>query len=265
MSHLRFMVVVGLISAIPIASHAANEQATKGKEETAAREKRDQGKEPAPAQIAADANGARSAMERPVYKPPLRGSPAGRVGGGTRGASDRESFSLLVLAPDHVGLTMQDQPCLYWFISKPTSYPVELTIIERNAVKPLVEKVIHGIDQGGIHAIRLSDYGVRLARDVPYKWFVTLVTDAAHRSKDILAGGIIRRVDAPPTVAARLEGADGNTAFRVYTEEGYWYDSLGAISGMIEASPGNEELRKGRASLLEQVGLTEAAAFEKNR
>jgi hypothetical protein len=59
---------------------------------------------------------------------------------------------------------------------------VELTIVERNAVKPLLEKVVNGIDQGGVHVIRLSDYGVRLAQDVTYKWFVTLVTDAAQRS-----------------------------------------------------------------------------------
>jgi hypothetical protein len=258
MSHMRFMVVIGLLFAFPIASSAATEQVTKGNDEAIAREKKDQG-------AAADKNIAKPSMEKPVYKPPLRGSPAGRVGGGTRGTSDRESFSLLVLAPDHVGLTIYDQPSLYWFISKPTSFPVELTIIERNAVKPLLEKVVNGIDQGGIHVIRLSDYGVRLAQDVPYKWFVTLVTDAAHRSKDILAGGIIRRVDAPPAVAARLEGADRNGAFYVYSEEGYWYDALGAISGMIEASPDNVDLRKQRAGLLEQVGLAEAADFEKNR
>jgi hypothetical protein len=53
--------------------------------------------------------------------------------------------------------------------------------------------------------------------------------------------------------------------FYVYSEEGYWYDALGAISGMIEASPDNMELRKQRAGLLEQVGLAEAADFEKKR
>src|SRR5262249_44535388 len=66
----------------------------------------------------------------PVYKPPLRGAPGGRVGGGTRGASGRDIFVLSVLAPDHTGLTIQEQPSLFWFISNDTSLPVELTIVD---------------------------------------------------------------------------------------------------------------------------------------
>src|SRR5262249_9720599 len=53
----------------------------------------------------------------PVYKPPLRGAPGGRVGGGTRGSgSVRDVFILSALAPDHMGLTVAEQPSLYWFI-----------------------------------------------------------------------------------------------------------------------------------------------------
>jgi len=196
-----------------------------------------------------------------VYKPPLRGLPAGRVGGGTRGATEREAFALLVLAPDHVGLTTREQPTLYWYISKPTSYQVELTIVEKHEVRPLVEKVLNGTERGGIQVIRLSEFGVRLKPDLPYRWSVALVTDAAHRSKDILAGGIIRRVDPPAGLAEKLAGAGGGAA-GVYAEEGIWYDALAALSERIDASPGDAALRRERALLLKQVGLTEAAEAE---
>ena len=52
-----------------------------------------------------------AATAAPLYKPPLRGAPGGRVGGGTRG-SEREVFVLSVLAPDHTGLTLNEQPSL---------------------------------------------------------------------------------------------------------------------------------------------------------
>src|SRR5688572_21778645 len=52
----------------------------------------------------------------PVYNPPPRGAPGGRVGGGTRGPGQRDVFVLSVLAPDHSGLTSSEQPSLYWFI-----------------------------------------------------------------------------------------------------------------------------------------------------
>src|SRR5437899_2800630 len=70
----------------------------------------------------------------PIYKPPLRGAPGGRVGGGTRGAPDR-SVVLSVLTPDHSGLTTQEQPSLYWYLSQPTTYPIELTINEGEVAK----------------------------------------------------------------------------------------------------------------------------------
>src|SRR5437879_462045 len=46
----------------------------------------------------------------PIYKPPLRGAPSGRVGGGTRGGSsgpDR-SVVLSVLTPTDAGWTTQE-------------------------------------------------------------------------------------------------------------------------------------------------------------
>ena len=201
-------------------------------------------------------------IDKLVYKPPLRGAPAGRVGGGTRGATERESFSLQVLVPDHAALTISDQPNLYWYISKHTTYPVELTVIEKNAVKPLIETTIRVTDKGGIQVIRLADYGIHLRENVQYKWFVALLMDAEQRSKDILAGGIITLVDASPSLKAKLAAADRNDALSIYAEEGLWYDALSAISGMIDASPDNRELRRARASLLEQIGLTEVAIFE---
>src|SRR5512134_1193228 len=61
-----------------------------------------------------------TASTAPVYKPPLRGAPRGRIGGGTRGTG-LDSLALSVLAPDHSGLTIREQPSLYWIISNPTA------------------------------------------------------------------------------------------------------------------------------------------------
>jgi hypothetical protein len=44
-----------------------------------------------------------------------------------------------------------------------------------------------------------------------------------------------------------------------------WYDALDALSEMIQAAPNEVILRKHRASLLEQVGLDEAAAYDLRR
>jgi hypothetical protein len=142
----------------------------------------------------------------PVYQPPKRGAPAGRVGGGTRGIQ-REVFVLSVLAPDHSGFTTSDQPSLYWYISNATSMPVELTVMDAQGVQPLLETRLPVPVKAGVHAIRLADYNVRLSPGAAYRWFVAVVPDSDRRSKDILAGGAVELVDIPEGLKGKMTTA----------------------------------------------------------
>jgi hypothetical protein len=163
-----------------------------------------------------------------------------------------------VLAPDHIGYTVQEQPCLYWYISKPITREIEFTVIERNGVKPLLEKVLMGPEKNGIQSICLAEHGVKLSKNIQYKWFVALVTDVEQRSKDILAGGIISMVNPSPALSEKLKAdASGVAAASAYAEDGLWYDALDTISRMINAAPDRKDLRSQRNALLEQVGLAE--------
>ena len=224
----------------------------------------DAGKEKAPGSsgTGADQKKVSTADNTPVYKPPLRGSPGGRVGGGTRGVSLEAPVSLSVLVPDHVGITLQSQPHLYWFISRKTTHPVEFTITEKDAVKPVLEVRLKPLENAGIQRIGLADHGVQLQRNVPYKWFVAVVTDPARRSRDILSGGMIELQPASADLAAKLRQTPEAKKPFVLAEEGIWYDALAGVSDRIAASPKDLALRKQRAALLEQVGLNEAAEFD---
>lgn len=204
-----------------------------------------------------------TAVSMPVYKPPLRGAPGGRVGGGSRG-TENELPWLAVLAPDHVGLTTQEQPSLYWYLSKPTTYPLEVTLIEAQAVRPLLETRINAPTQPGVQRVRLADHGLRLLPGRSYRWFVTLVIDPANRSKDIIAGGALERTSPPAPLPARLDQAGRTEAPQAYAEAGLWYDAISALSDLIDTAPKDPALREQRASLLEQVGLVEVAQHERS-
>jgi len=198
----------------------------------------------------------------PIYQPPLlRGAPGGRVGGGTRGIGD-ELVTLFALAPNHVGLTSQEQPVLYWYLSKPVDRPIELTIIIEKDTHPLLEKPIPLPIEPGIHAIRLRDLNLHLRKATPYRWFVALIPDPERRTKDIVAGGMIERIDLPEAVRVKLSQASPLNIPHIYAESGIWYDTIMTLSDLIEANPGDMNLRKERAALIEQVGLSKVARYE---
>jgi hypothetical protein len=190
----------------------------------------------------------------PVYKPPLRGAPGGRVGGGTRG-SGREVFVLTVLAPDHSALTVSEQPSLFWYISSSTSLPIEVTVMDLRTTQPVLETQLAAPVAPGVQRIRLADHGVRLEPGVPYRWFVTVVPNSNRRSRDILAGGAIERVEPPEGLPAKLAQARKEEIAPLYAQAGVWYDALSAISDQIDSTPNDAGLRKQRATFLAQVGL----------
>lgn len=201
----------------------------------------------------------------PVYKPPLRGAPRGRVGGGTRGGEESGSVFVAVLAPDHLGLTAADEVSLYWFLSAPTPAPIELTFTEARATHPILELRLPAAAAPGFHRFRLADHGIRLIPGVSYRWFVAIVLDAERRSKDILAGGMIERLARPPELSARVGEVRSEDLPALYAELGLWYDAVSAVSALIEAAPEDVGLREHRAALLEHAELHDVAAADRRR
>jgi hypothetical protein len=191
----------------------------------------------------------------PVYKPVPRGAPTGRVAGGTRGIRQPDLPVLSALVPEHPGLTVREQPTLYWFISGATPLPLEVTLVDPRAPWPVLEVRVAPPLQPGIYGIRLADHGVSLSPGVQYRWFVALIPDADRRSRDILAGGIIERVAPPLDLRPRLAQAASAELPAVYAEAGLWYDALATISELIDATPNDPVLRRHRGVLMSQVGL----------
>ena len=199
-----------------------------------------------------------------LYQPPRGlGAPAAgrRVGGGTRGANKSVPI-LSVLAPGHTGLTLHEQPDLYWFASDVVTNPVELTLTLEKGDAPLLEKQLPVPTKPGIQKVSLTDYGVKLIPGERYSWSIALVLDPKRRSKDIIAVGTIERVQRADMNPAALAAAPTSDSFYQFASDGLWYDAVMAISEMIEKSPADLALRKQRADLLDQVDLPEVGSFD---
>ena len=235
----------------------------------------------APAQATEDASakaiappsaGSKARATAILYVPPTRGSARHTAGAGTRGVGSGKA-RVAVLAPaDHVGLTTRASPTLYWNLSEATTTRIEITVVDDDAIEPVVGLSLPAPVAAGIHALDLESLGVVLAPDKTYRWFVALVHDAHRRSKDELAEGTIERITVPvaleseqsgaraATARAELAGRDGEiAALRAESltaaNSGLWYDALAAVSSALERDPSNPELRADRAALLAQARI----------
>lgn len=210
------------------------------------------------------------AEDAPTFTPPMLGAPKdGRVGGGTRGVSRGApgQARLYALEPGGLGLTLQEQPTLYWAISEQVKDPIEITISHAQpesatAMAPLLETRIEP-PAAGIHALSLKDYKVSLQAGVEYEWFVTIVLDPKQRSKDIIAMGTIMRIAPDSKEAACVEAKKAKSLTHAYAECGVWYDTMAEVSQQIAANPADQSQREARVSLLKQVDLADAAALDK--
>ena len=204
-----------------------------------------------------------SKSPKPVYKPPRRGAPRVRVGGGTRGEGDT-STAIYVLAPEHTGLTTASQPDLFWYVSGGlTNARIEFALIDDHSIEPILEIPLTNLKGPAVHRIKLSQFGVVLSPGSEYQWSVALISDPQQRSLDIVATGRIERNEPKDNIKSRLKSTNQEELAQIYAEAGFWYDSISVISDMIEARPKDSQWRNYRASLLEQVGLTEVAEFDR--
>lgn len=195
-----------------------------------------------------------------AYRPPSRGAPQTRVGGGTRG--DERGLSVAVIAPDHTGLASTTRPDLYWFVSRPVASPVEFVLMEVDAIEPLLEKQLPAPATAGIQRISLSDLSTALQPGKEYQWSVSLVKDANSRSQDTMAAGKVKVQSLPEATRRSLEGAMPDNAYLLYAEAGYWYDAIARLRSQLALQPKNPALLNSQAGFLEQVGLPDVARFE---
>jgi hypothetical protein len=188
-----------------------------------------------------------------VFNPPRRGAPRTRTGGGTR--TDAAPIEVAVLVPEDTGLTISEQPTLYWRLSQDTNARFEFVLSDEREVAPLWRESVTDTFRAGIHSLPVSAMKLTLTPGVSYRWFVALVRNPDQRSNDVVSSGTVERVASAPGLDEQLGRASPEERASIFAAHGLWYDALDALNKAIEARPDDASLQSQRTALLEQVGL----------
>jgi hypothetical protein len=177
-----------------------------------------------------------------------------------RGGAQSDSI-LRVLVPDHVGLTANSSPKLYYVLNHAVEGVIEISIADRDSIDPLLIVRSEGGADAGLHALDLSKHDVRLEEGVLYEWFVSLPTGESNHDEDMVAGGAIRRV-AEPEQALATEPSTTTAAATAHRQAaaGFFYDALQTLSDWLEQANAQHpeqtaRIRSARRALLNAAGL----------
>jgi hypothetical protein len=193
--------------------------------------------------------------QAPVWVPRIRhGAPASRIGGATRSQSESVTIRTLVPEVDEAALTLAAQPRLYWHLSAETPHMVNFTLLDPNAVDPLVDAKIPGPFAAGVQVLSVADYKIQLEPGKRYEWFVALVPDPASRSADAVARGVIIRV-IDPELTSQVASSEPEALAGLLAQSGIWYEAFDVVSRRMQEKPEDPQLRLRRDEMLLQVGL----------
>jgi Domain of Unknown Function (DUF928) len=206
--------------------------------------------------------GPTESVPTPLYTPPKKLTPRARVGGGLRGTDGNDPV-LVALVPDHVGLTVKKTPILNWFLSKPTTYPLRFTLIDIRSVTPLHEGLIPTPVHAGVQSINLKDWNLALEPDVQYRWYISAIRNPDSPSQDIVAGGVIERCEfSVCLVEMEVDLSCDRQSVLRNALRGFWYDAMACLCELIDSNPTDQALRRQRAALLNQIGLSGVAEWD---
>jgi hypothetical protein len=177
--------------------------------------------------------------------------------------SGQDPNYLAVLSPNHTGLTIFEQPALFWYIAQPASHPVDIRITDEGNDQVLLDVRMLPPIMPGIHKIDLKDYGIRLHLNTTYQWTVTL--SGNNPEENSTTHGWIMRIAPPPNLTGLIHlPSIVSISPRSLIEAGLWYDGIWVLSERIQAQPADTTSLEQRANLFEQVGLIPPAQHDRS-
>jgi hypothetical protein len=186
-----------------------------------------------------------------------------RVGALIRAGGVDKQPLLSVVAPDHPGTTLMDQPQLYWYISNATELTVEVAMLEESSEERVYDFSMKGV-AAGFHCLDLAKEGVHLDINKRYQLVVAIILNPSNRAKDLVTSGFVKRVKASDELTKGVSKAEGMERASMLLSSGIWYDGIADLMQQIEAHKADPILVAARDSLLKQVGLGELASVTSN-
>ncbi|MEO0406591.1 MAG: DUF928 domain-containing protein [Cyanobacteria bacterium P01_A01_bin.135] len=197
----------------------------------------------------------------PPDPPPGQGAPVGRRSGGASRGLCQNYGDLAALVPVTEGKvwgqTTAAQPTLWFYLPAAVTAATPLELVVQDAEDNFLYSTSLMVEAAaGSLAVTLPDT-VDLPVNEPHVWTLSLFCDPDRPAAAVFVQGIIERV---PTETATAEAELSLSQARTYANQGIWHDALTIVGRRLQHDGMDVDSRRAWTTLLDQVGLTEAAS-----
>ncbi len=191
------------------------------------------------------------------FLPPGDGKSSSRIEGGASRGDTRE-LAMSVIAPKGTGLASTTQPELYWFVSRPVTGEVMLTVMQADgkSIDPIFEGKLPLPSTPGIQQVSLARLGVKLTPKVDYEWSISIAAAGQSHSGDVVASGQVRVGEFDASRSQALAAKNVVDRAIDLASHGYWYDVVSLMRG-----PGAQALKEDELSMYDAAGLSRVVRY----
>ncbi len=190
---------------------------------------------------------------------PGRTQPAGSRGAG--GCYDGNLAPKALLPKSNNGLTVTQTPTLFFYIPTTTAKTGEFSLSDQ-AGKLVYQTTVQLSGKPGFFTLQLpaqtTNNSPLLATGKSYGWSLALICDPDDREDDVVVRGRLQRVEPSSTLTTAKPGLSRDR-LRAYGQSGIWHDWLSTLVTLRQATPTDAALSKTWVTMLESMGLQEAA------
>ncbi|QZZ21285.1 DUF928 domain-containing protein [Leptothermofonsia sichuanensis E412] len=203
------------------------------------------------------------------FKPPRRGIPGRREGGGTRDAFicvETKPANLTALMPQtNFGLTTAAYPRFFWYMPQTRAKFAAFSLYESSENqedKSLVYTTTFSISgTPGIASLTLPHQATLppLAVGKDHRWSVAIICNPNDRRRDVLVEGWVQRITPDAALSSKLARADAGDRINLYAANGIWFDTLTTLADQRCANPRDTALTSSWTTLMKSVKLDKIA------
>ena len=201
--------------------------------------------------------------ETAKYEPPLNiGAPRRISGAGTRGTClQNKTDKLITLLPENSSTrTIAQYPTFFAYVPPSTAKQIRFKLTDQSQ-NTVYQTTLSLSDQPGIVRVSVPAGGAVNPLEVgkPYIVSFTLVCNPDDSSGNIVAGGVIQRVEPSAVLTRELQQASPRLQSSIYAKESLWLEALSTLAQLRHDKPSDSSLTTEWITLLDTVGLGDIA------